>query len=45
MTSSVYFMDPDGNRVEFFCNNQADPAEGLAIMGAPGRRNKELVLT
>ena len=44
MTSSVYFMDPDGNRVEFFCNNQADPAEGLAIMGAPGRRNKELVL-
>lgn len=45
MTSSVYFMDPDGNRVEFFCNNQADPAEGLAIMGAPGRRNKELVLS
>lgn len=44
MTSSVYFMDPDGNRVEFFCNNQSDPAEGLAIMGAPGRRNKELVL-
>ena len=44
MTSSVYFMDPDGNRVEFFCNNQADPAEGLAIMSAPGRRNKELVL-
>jgi len=44
MTSSVYFMDPDGNRVEFFCNNQADPAIGLAIMGEPGRRNKELVL-
>ena len=44
MTSSVYFMDPDGNRVEFFCNNQADPAEGLAIMGQPGRVNKELVL-
>lgn len=44
MTSSVYFMDPDGNRVEFFCNNQADPALGLAIMGEPGRRNKELVL-
>lgn len=45
MTSSVYFMDPDGNRVEFFCNNQSDPAEGLAIMGQPGRVNKELVLT
>lgn len=44
MTSSVYFMDPDGNRVEFFCNNQVDPAEGLAIMGQPGRVNKELVL-
>ena len=44
MTSSVYFMDPDGNRVEFFCNNQADPSLGLAIMGEPGRRNKELAL-
>ena len=43
MTSSVYFMDPDGNRIEFFCNNQEDPAEGLAIMSDPTRRNKELV--
>ncbi len=43
MTSSVYFMDPDGNRIEFFCNNQDDPADGLALMNDPARRNKELV--
>lgn len=45
MTSSVYFMDPDGNRIEFFCNNQDDPSEGLALMGDPNRRNKELVFS
>ena len=30
MTSSMYFFDPDGNRIEYFCNNQDDPAVGLA---------------
>ena len=45
MTSSVYFMDPDGNRIEFFCNNQENPAEGLALMSDPTRRNKELVFS
>jgi catechol 2,3-dioxygenase len=44
MTSSIYFFDPDGNRIEFFCNNQEDPSEGLALMGAPNRQNRELVL-
>ena len=44
MTSSVYFMDPDGNRIEFFCNNQEDPSEGLALMSDPSPRNKKLVL-
>jgi catechol-2,3-dioxygenase len=44
MTSSIYFFDPDGNRIEFFCNNQEDPSEGLALMGAASRQNRELVL-
>ena len=44
MTSSIYFFDPDGNRIEYFCNNHANSEEGLALMGAPARTNKELVL-
>ena len=44
MTSSIYFFDPDGNRIEYFCNNQADAKDGLALMGATERTNKELVL-
>ena len=44
MTSSVYFLDPDGNRIEFFCNNHEDSAIGLALMGDMNRRNTELVL-
>ena len=43
MTSSVYFFDPDGNRIEFFCNN-TENEEGLAMMGDPNRVNTELVL-
>jgi catechol-2,3-dioxygenase len=45
MTSSMYFFAPDGNRIEYFCNNQDDPAVGLALMGDVTRRNKELVLS
>ncbi len=44
MTSSVYFFDPDGNRIEFFCNNNATAEEGLAMMRDTTRVNKELVL-
>ena len=44
MTSSIYFYDPDGIRLEFFCNTTATPEEGLAIMRTPGRKNRELVL-
>ena len=44
MTSSVYFYDPDGIRLEYFCNNTATAAEGLEMMRAPGRKNRELVL-
>jgi catechol 2,3-dioxygenase len=44
MTKSVYFHDPDGNRVEFFCNSFALAAEGLAEMRRPGRKNAALVL-
>jgi len=45
MTSSMYFFDPDGNRIEYFCNNQDDPAVGLALMGDVTRQNKALVLS
>jgi catechol-2,3-dioxygenase len=45
MTSSMYFFAPDGNRIEYFCNNQDAPAVGLALMGDVTRRNKELVLS
>ena len=44
MTSSIYFFDPDGNRIEYFCNNQEDSADGLRLMGDESRKNKELVL-
>jgi len=42
MTSSIYLTDPDGNGIELFCNNQDDPAEGLAIMSDGTRENQEL---
>ena len=44
MTSSIYFFDPDGNRIEYFCNNQEDSADGLSLMDDESRKNKELVL-
>ncbi len=45
MTSSIYFFDPDGNRIEYFCNNQDDAAEGLRLMGDLNRQNKALILS
>ena len=45
MTSSIYFFDPDGNRIEYFCNNQDDAAEGLRLMGDLNRQNKEVILS
>ena len=45
MTSSLYFFDPDGNRIEYFCNNQDDASEGLKLMGDENRKNKELILS
>ena len=44
MTSSLYFYDPDGIQLEYFCNNTATPEEGLEIMRSPGRQNTPLVL-
>ena len=44
MTSSIYFFDPDGNKIEFFCNNTDTASEGLNLMRSPERINKELVL-
>ena len=45
MTSSIYLSDPDGNGIELFCNNQENPAEGLAIMSDSSRENIELVFS
>ena len=44
MTSSIYFTDPDGIRIEYFCNSTETAEEGLAIMRSPERQNKPLVL-
>ena len=44
MTKSVYFRDPDGNRIEFFFNTTETAEEGLAMMRAPRRATGELVL-
>ena len=44
MTQSVYFHDPDGIRIEFFCNSTSTAKEGLALMRSSDRQNKELVL-
>ena len=44
MTSSIYFTDPDGIRIEYFCNTPETAEEGLAIMRSPERTNKPLVL-
>ena len=44
MTKSVYFRDPDGNRIEYFFNTTETAEEGLAMMRAPSRTLTELVL-
>ena len=44
MTKSVYFRDPDGNRVEYFFNTTETAEEGLAMMKAPDRVLTEFVL-
>lgn len=44
MTKSVYFRDPDGNRIEYFFNTTETAEEGLAMMKAPGRVLTEFVL-
>ena len=44
MTKSVYFFDPDGNQIEFFCNSTDTAEEGLELMRSPNRKNTELVL-
>ena len=43
-TNSVYFRDPDGLRVEFFCNTAATAAEGLELMRSSGGKNDMLIL-
>ena len=44
MTGSVYFSDPDGNGIEFFFDKFENPADGLAEIRRPGRKNTELAL-
>ena len=36
MTTSMYYKDPDGNRIELQVENFDDPKEGLAFMNGPG---------
>ena len=43
-TNSVYFRDPDGLRVEFFCNSQQTAAKGLELMRSSRGKNDPLVL-
>ena len=45
MTHSVYFNDPDGNRLEIYCDVFADPAEGLRFMRERGGRATPLDLS
>jgi len=35
MTTSMYYKDPDGNRIELQVENFDDPQEGLAFMNGP----------
>ncbi len=44
VTASLYFFDPDGNRIEFFFNKTATAEEGLAMMYNNWVRNTPLVL-
>ena len=44
MTKSVYFRDPDGNRIEYFFNTTETAEEGMTLMRAPGRAITDLVL-
>ena len=45
MTKSIYIKDPDGNRIELFCNTFDNAVDGLAEMRRPGRKNKELIFS
>jgi catechol 2,3-dioxygenase len=45
MTRSVYFNDPDGNRLEIFVENFADPVEGMQFMRDSGGIAKPLDLS
>ena len=42
MTHSVYFNDPDGNRLEIYCDVFAEPAEGLQWMRENGGVSRPL---
>ena len=44
VTASLYLHDPEGNRIEFFCNKTATAEEGLEMMFTNQVRNTELVL-
>ena len=35
MTTSMYYADPDGNRIELQVENFSDPREGLEFMNGP----------
>ena len=35
MTTSMYYRDPDGNRIELQVENFADPQDGIDFMNGP----------
>ena len=35
MTTSMYYVDPDGNRIELQVENFKDPQQGLDFMNGP----------
>ena len=45
ITKSVYFSDPDGIRLELYCNSFEDDVEGLAMIGSDQRVDKELIIS
>lgn len=40
----LYFLDPDGNRFEFFCETVTDDEEGIRVLGAHNAPSEPVVI-
>jgi catechol 2,3-dioxygenase len=40
----LYFLDPDGNRFEFFCETISDDAEGMRVLGEHHAPSEPIVI-